>query len=279
MNNAVATRPANGLATLQQLLITHKDQIAMALPKHLTPERMIRVALTAVSRTHQLQSCDPKTVAACVVQASILGLEPEAALGEAYLVPFKVKGVQMCQLVIGYKGLIKLVRNSGQLSMINAATVREKDTFEFEDGLKPYVVHRKPSPFASPVDRGPVIGYWAGALLKDGSQQFVVMGKGEVEEHMRRYSKSYTLDSSPWKTEFDAMALKTCIRKLCKFLPQSVEVQTAIALDEQADTGVAQMFTSAVPTDLLPAATDTDDDDMPRAIDATATEQPSLINA
>lgn len=273
MNNAVAQRPANNLATLQQLLLTHKDQIAMALPKHLTPERMIRVALTAVSRTPELQKCSPISVAACVVQSSILGLEPEAALGEAYLIPFK----NQCQLVIGYKGLVKLVRNSGQLSTINAAVVRQNDTFEFEDGLYPKLIHKKPTPFATAKERGDVIGYWAGALLKDGSQQFVVMGKGEVEEHRRKYSKA--ANSGPWVNEFDAMALKTCIRKLCKFLPQSVEVQTAVALDEQAETGVAQMFASAVPTDLVPEAEPDADDEMPKAIEATAVEQPSLINA
>src|ERR1051325_4467360 len=82
------TSEVKNLTTLKDLLTRYKEQIAMALPRHLTPERMIRVALTAVSRSQKLQECNPATVAGCVVQASILGLEPDGILGEAYLVPF-----------------------------------------------------------------------------------------------------------------------------------------------------------------------------------------------
>src|SRR5262245_34215703 len=109
------TAQVQTLTTVSDLLMKYKEQIAMALPKHLTPERMIRVALTAVSRSPQLQKCTPATIAGCVVQASILGLEPDGVLGEAYLVPFwnkkagGGKGSYECQLIPGYQGLLKLV--------------------------------------------------------------------------------------------------------------------------------------------------------------------------
>src|SRR4051812_13911554 len=98
---------------LQALLEEHKGLIAAALPRHMTPERMIRVALTAIKSNPTLMKCDALSVAACIVQASILGLEPVSFLGEAYLIPFKNKdGSYSCQFIPGYQGLIKLARNS-----------------------------------------------------------------------------------------------------------------------------------------------------------------------
>ena len=86
---AVQTRPSGGnLAALQALLKTHEAQIAVALPRHMTPERMIRVALSCVSGNSLLSQCEPISIAASIVQLSILGLEPNSLLAEAYLVPF-----------------------------------------------------------------------------------------------------------------------------------------------------------------------------------------------
>lgn len=234
------------LGTMQHLFDQYKSQIAMALPKHMTPERMIRIALTALTTTPALQKCNALSVAASVVQASVLGLEVNTALGEAYLVPYK----DNCQLIPGYQGLIKLVRNSGDLRMINAQAVHEKDTFEFEDGLDPYLVHKR---FKGD-DRGPVTAYWAGAVLKDGGRQFVVLTKKEAEAHGRRFSKTY--GNGPWTSDFDAMALKTCVRKLIKFLPKSIESQAAMALDERAEAGIQQRYSVEVPMELQPIVED-----------------------
>jgi recombination protein RecT len=239
------TAEQKALLDLQGLLTRHKDQIEMALPKHLSADRMLRVALTAATTNPALLKCDARSIAACIVQAAILGLEPNTPLGEAYLIPFK----GLCQLVPGYKGLLKLVRNSGELVMVNAQEVRQNDTFDFEDGLDPCLRHKRAP--GGPKERGPVVAYWAGAVLKSGGRQFVVLMKEEVEAHAKKYSKAF--NNGPWQTEFDQMALKTCLRKLCKFLPASVEAQTACSLDEQEEVGVRQQFSPEIPLALLPA--------------------------
>ncbi|HEX5431515.1 MAG TPA: recombinase RecT [Bryobacteraceae bacterium] len=242
-NKAVAKVP---LGDLQKLLEAHKDQISMALPRHMTPERMIRVAMTAYSTTPALWECDVKSIAACIVQSSILGLEPNSVLGESYLIPFRNKGKMTCQLIVGYQGLLKLVRNSGELMMVNAQVVHARDDFDFEYGLEPFLRHKKAA--GTPADRGPVVAYWAGAVLKGGGKQFVVMSRPEVEAHRDKYSKAK--DFGPWKTEFDEMAKKTCIRKLAKLLPKSIEkdfVSAAVNLDERAEAGLAQRFSIDVP--------------------------------
>jgi recombination protein RecT len=240
-NMTAVARQTQTLTTLQGMLEKYKSQIAVALPKHMTPERMIRVALTAVSTTPALQNCTPISIAACIVQASILGLEPNSVLGEAYLVPFK----NQCQLIPGYQGLLKLVRNSGDLIMVNAQVVRENDKFDFEDGLDPYLIHKRATG-----DRGKVVAYWAGAVLKGGGKQFVVLSREEALEHGKKNSKSF--NNGPWQTHFDEMAMKTCLRKLCKLLPKSIEAQIAVSLDERHEAGTGQQFSIDVPLELHP---------------------------
>lgn len=246
------------LKTVSDLLTKYKEQIAMALPRHLTPERMIRVALTAVSRSHQLQKCSPATIAGCVVQASILGLEPDGVLGEAYLVPFwnkkanNNKGGYECQLIPGYQGMIKLVRNTGELKMIDVQEVCENDEFDFEKGMEPYLRHKP-----AIGDRGPVLKYWAGAVLTNGGKQFEVMTKEQIEAHRDRYSKA--AEHGPWKDSPEWMYKKTVLRKLVKLLPKSAQAQLAVALDERAEIGIPQRFAVDVPIELQ--QTDDGDDE------------------
>jgi recombination protein RecT len=192
--------------------------------------------------------CDPLTICACVIQAAQLGLEPDNVLGEAYLVPFYNSKTRKkeCQLIPGYQGLLKLARNSGELKFVNAQVVREKDIFEFVEGTDPYLTHKRATG-----DRGKPIAYWACASLKTGGFQFVVMTYREVEEHRDRFSKAK--DSGPWKDDFDAMAMKTCLRKLCKLLPRSAQTQIATSLDEAHEAGRSQSFSFEVPLELHPS--------------------------
>ncbi len=255
--------------TLRDMLTKHKDQLEMALPRHpgLTADRMIRVAITAMTRIPDLLECEPRSVAGCLIQSALLGLEPDGVLGQAYLVPFnrKVKGrggqpdkwIKECQLIPGYQGLLQLARNSGDIKFINAQTVCQNDRFEFEEGMEPFLVHKR-----STGDRGPVVAYWAGAALKSGGMQFIVMMKGEVEAHRDKYSKSATLDRSPWKSNFDEMAIKTCLRKLCKLLPKSVHAQIALSLDERHESGLSQQFSVDVPLELQPPPEESADDQL-----------------
>jgi recombination protein RecT len=237
------------LTTLSELLNRYKEQIAMALPRHLTPERMIRVALTAVGRNPVLQKCSPATVAGCVVQASILGLEPDGVLGEAYLVPFynkkanNGKGGYECQLIPGYMGLIKLVRNSGELKTIDVQEVCANDEFDFEKGTESYIRHKP-----ALGERGDILYYYATATLAGGGQQFEVMTVDQIEAHRDKYSKS--AESGPWVTSPEWMYKKTVLRKLVKLLPKSAQAQLAVALDERAEVGIPQRFAVDVPIEM-----------------------------
>lgn len=267
--NAVAKPPAgappanSNLTTVQSLLERFKGQIAVALPKHMTPERMIRVALTAVSQTPKLMECNPYTICGAIVQASILGLEPNSTLGEAFLVPYWNKkansgrGGYDCQLQVGYKGHVKLARNSGEIAMVDAQPVYENDDFECEKGDTPYLKHR----WAKSGSRGKVVGYWAGFKTKDGVFNFEYWTLEQVEEHRDKYTKSRDRNDKiygPWVDNPDWMCRKTVLIQVLKLAPKSVQVATAIALDEQAGAGVSQRFSLDVPLELQPAHGDDD---------------------
>lgn len=223
--------PINSIRTL---LERSKAQIAMALPKHLNADRIIRVAMTSIQRNPQLLECDPISLVAAIIQSSQLGLEPDGILGHAYLVPFRntKKNRMEVQFIPGYKGLIDLARRSGQVNRISAHVVYENEPFIMEYGTKEILEH-KPLP---PSTRGDRKGVYAVAVLNDGSAHFEWLWNEEIEA-VKRQSKAGNF--GPWKTHEDEMIRKTAIRRLVKYLPLSVELAKAAAVDELADAGVS----------------------------------------
>jgi recombination protein RecT len=234
-----AEQPKGFPAMLDQF----KGEIARALPKHINPDRMARIALTAFRMTPKLGECDPRSVFAAVIQSSQMGLEV-GLMGEAHLVPFG----NQCQLIPGYTGLMKLARQSGLVQDIYAHEVRVNDNFTLKLGMERNLEHEPLTTLggfpASEDERGDVAGFYAVAVFKDGSRTFVAMGRKEIEkirDNSRGYqsAKRYKKESV-WDSDFTAMGLKTSIRRLCKFLPKSPELASALALDAAAEHGKAQ---------------------------------------
>jgi recombination protein RecT len=234
-----AEQPKGFPAMLDQF----KGEIARALPKHINPDRMARIALTAFRMTPKLGECDPRSVFAAVIQSSQMGLEV-GLMGEAHLVPFG----NQCQLIPGYTGLMKLARQSGLVQDIYAHEVRVNDNFTLKLGMERSLEHEPLTTLggfpAADDERGDVAGFYAVAVFKDGSRTFVAMGRKEIEkirDNSRGYqsAKRYKKESV-WDSDFTAMGLKTAIRRLCKFLPKSPELASALALDAAAEQGKAQ---------------------------------------
>ncbi len=218
-----------------------KPQLALALPKHMTADRMARIVLTDMRRVPKLMECTAPSLAGAIMAAAQLGLEPGNGLGHAYLLPFdkraKVGGqwqtvATECQLIIGYRGMIDLARRSGQIVSLSARTVHEKDHFTYRYGLDETVEH-----IPADGERGRLTYVYAVAKLKDGGVQFEVMSRAEIEK-VREKSKAGS--SGPWVDHFEEMAKKTAIRRLFKYLPVSVEMARAVSMDEQAEAGVPQ---------------------------------------
>ena len=244
LKSAATGKPAaevaarSGPRDLASLLVDPKvkAQLALALPKHMTAERLARIALTELRKTPALMRCDQASFLGALMQCAQLGLEPGGALGHAYLLPFenRKRGTTDVQFIVGYRGMIDLARRSGQIVSLEARAVYASDKFAVRLGLHPDLTH-EPDWEAS--DRGALRFVYAVARLQGGGVQFEVMSRADIER-TRAQSKAGT--SGPWVSHFEEMAKKTVIRRLFKYLPVSIEVARAVGLDEQAEAGVPQ---------------------------------------
>lgn len=223
-----------------------QTQIKAALPRHMTAERMARIATTEMRKVPKLAQCDPVSFIGAVIQCAQLGLEPGNALGHAYILPFdkreKVNGQWKtvrteAQVIIGYRGMIDLARRSGQIVSIDARAVYRGDKFECVLGLESRIDHVPDWQNPNRANPEMLEFVYAVAKLKDGGVQFDVMSRAEVDG-IRARSKS--ADNGPWVTDYAAMAVKSVVRRLFKFLPVSIEMQNAVGLDEMAEAGLSQ---------------------------------------
>lgn len=228
------TKADNLVGMLQKML----PEIQKALPKHVTPERMARIAMTAVRTTPELALCTPASFVGCVMQLAQLGLEPNTPLQHAWLIPRKStkleKHERECTMIVGYQGQIELTRRSGLVANIYAYAVRDGDFFEYELGLDPSVKHR---PSEDPNREGkPITHAYAVAKMRDSEERsFVVLTKAQIEARRKRSAAS---EDGPWLTDYEAMCLKTAVRSLWKWLPKSAEIARAEAIEEAGDRGV-----------------------------------------
>lgn len=231
--NAVARRVENPAKALQALLESRRDSIAAVLPKHLDADRLLKIALVAVSKNDLLLKCSQTSILQSVMTAAQLGLDCGGALGSAYLVPFyeKKKGGYECQLVIGYRGLIDLARRSGQIVSIEARIVYENDTFDLDYSIEGAKLVHKPCLDGEP---GQMRLVYAVGTLKDGGHQFELMTKAQIEK-IRMISQTGQKGFGPWKDHYDEMARKTVVKRLAKYLPISVELADAIDNDNKAE--------------------------------------------
>jgi recombination protein RecT len=212
-----------------------RDAVAKVLPKVLPPERFVRVACTAMTRTPKLRECDRASFFSAMLSLAQTGLEPDGR--RAHLIPFenRKRGVVECQLIIDYKGLAELAMRSGLLSYLHADVVRDGDVFEYSLGeIKQHVPHFLRRDADRPEKAGNVFAAYAVARFKDGSAKAEVMSVDEIDAIRRR---SRAGQSGPWVTDWNEMAKKTAFRRLSKWLPLSPEYRDALDADaDEPDT-------------------------------------------
>lgn len=233
-------------------------EIARALPKHMDPDRLARIALTTIRTTPRLLECSMPSLMAAVMQAAQLGLEP-GLLGHCYILPFRNNktGQYEAQFMIGYRGMIDLARRSGEVQSISAREVYENDGLEVRYGLEERIVHipwhlREDKEFDEP---GEFRGVYMVARFKDGGYYCHYMPKAEIDAHRKRSKAS---SDGPWVTDYIEMAKKTVVRNAWKWLPISVEVMRRVeASDETVKREIAEDMSDV--SDVLDAAFQADD--------------------
>lgn len=234
--NGQITPIAKKMDTVRDLLAKYQSQMTAALPLHKKrdAERMARIVLTEVARTPKLMDCTPASLIGAVLQAAAFGLEP-GMQGDCWFIPRHNSraGKMECNFQLGYRGLLKLARRSGEISSVQARVVHEKDVFDYAFGLDERLEHRP----AETDEPGEVTFVYSVVRLKDGGAMFDVWTRGKVEAHRKQYAQS---NSPAWGTSWDEMAKKTVLARVLKLAPASIELQTAIALDEQAEVGEPQ---------------------------------------
>jgi recombination protein RecT len=211
--------PPTPAQTIGAYLKKMESQIAQVIPKHITVDRLTRIALTTIRTNPKLLECSVPSLLAAVMQAAQLGLEP-GLLGHCYIIPYGKEAT----FIIGYKGMIDLARRSGNIKSIYAHAVYGNDDFDYEYGLHPELKHKP-----AMTGRGEFVGAYAVAHFNDGGYQFEFMPKEEIE---KRKLRSKTYKNGPWVTDYEEMAKKTVVRHMFKYLPLSIEVMQGVAQDE-----------------------------------------------
>jgi recombination protein RecT len=209
------------------------DAVKKALPRHLTPDRFIRVALTAITKTPKLAQCDQASFFSALLTLSQFGLEPDGR--RAHLIPFenRKRGVVECQLIIDWKGLAELAMRSGIVSTLHADVVRAGDTFVYSMGvLENHIPFFLRTDASKPGDAGEIIAAYATAQMKDGGRKTEVLSIGEVNAIRAR---SRAGQSGPWVTDYAEMAKKTAFRRLSKWLPLSPEFRDAVEVESDIE--------------------------------------------
>lgn len=208
--------------TIFDIIQAGAKQFATALPKHINTDRFVRIAITTIRQNPKLAQCSQESLLGALMVSAQLGLEP-GTLGQCYLIPYG----RECQFQIGYKGMIELLRRSGQLKDIYAYSVYENDDFEITYGLDRNLIHKP-----NLENKGNFLGCYCVAILKDDTRAFEYMTKEEIEAHAKKFSK--TFGNGPWKTDFEAMSHKTVVKKMLKWLPLSVEFLENIEKDDKS---------------------------------------------
>ena len=217
-----------------------KEQVAKALPKHLKPERFVRVAVTAMTRTPKLAQCDQHSFFKALIDLSSYGLEPDGR--RAHLIPFENRkaGIVECQLIIDYKGLAELALRSGIISTLHADVVCENDDFEYDMGeIKRHKVDLRK-------DRGKPYAAYAIAKTKDGGMFCQVMTAHEIEAIRKR---SRAGNAGPWVTDTLEMWKKTAFRRLSKWLPLSPEFRDAVNREDDEEDYSSRADTAKIVED------------------------------
>lgn len=275
-------QPNTSLVVSSLMSDEFKQSIASVLPRHLTAERMTKIALNAVRKNPKLSLCTKASFTDCMMQLSQWGLEPDGR--RAHLIPFENRraGTVECTLILDYKGVAELVLRSGLVSRIHSDVVCENDEFVEDKGE---ILHHRPNRKG---DRGKPYAVYCLVVMKDGASQSRVMSVSEINE-IRDHSQGYKSavqykKDHPWISFWDEMAKKTVFKNLSKWLPWSADIREAVDYGDDDERVVEGKVTSRLEmsssevTAMLASANTPEQEPEPRTeIETTATTEMPVV--
>jgi recombination protein RecT len=194
-------------------------QFKAALPAHVSVEKFQRVVMTSLQMNPDLLNADRRTLFMAATRAAQMGLLPDGR--EGAIVTFG-KAAQFMPMVAG---IMKLVRNSGEISTWSVQAAHQNDNFEVVFGDDERITHKR-----ALKDRGPLIGAYSIVTMKDGEKSREFMDIDEIEA-IRKRSRSG--NAGPWKTDYEEMAKKTVVRRHSKRLPMSTDLDGLLREDDE----------------------------------------------
>jgi len=256
MASGELVKKADQRVSLRGWFEAQKGEIARAVPKHIDPERLVRVALTACVQNPALLNCSRESLMQATLQSASLGLMPDGVMGQAYLIPYGEKA----QFQIGYQGLLELAMRTDRIAAIIADVVHEKDKFEFHRSVaEDHFLHR---PYEGDDDPGAPTHVYCIVRRKDGTASVTVLPKAKVEREHRAHSRASK--AGPWVSHWEAMARKTAVLVALKFEQKSTELSRAIAVEERVDQGIE------IPAEAIIDAVEVKAEPQPSALDKLA---------
>jgi len=187
-----------------------------------------------IQRNPKLQECTKGSLLNAFIQVAQFGFMPSAISGEAYVLPYKIKGEMVAQFQMGYQGFVTLLYGAGAKSVVSEI-VREKDKFSIVNGS----IHHEIDPFKTREQRGKAVGAYSIIYTSNGGKVEKFMRGDEILEFAKRYSKSFGTDFSPWNEANDLekwMWRKTTLKQAAKLAPKNEKLNNALALDNEDST-------------------------------------------
>jgi recombination protein RecT len=215
--------------TIYQTLEKMRPQIARAVPRHIDPDRMLRMMFTELRETPELSRAPMDSLLGALMTAAQLGLEIGNKLGHVYLIPRRIKGQPEIVFVIGYRGLVDLAFRSGMVRELSALCVWRGEPFAWRAGDDPRIEH-EPDPDADAREENFRCAYAIGKLTTGGTER-VVIGRRHIAR--ARQGSAIGEGKGPWASDWEAMVSKTAIRRLAALLPLSAEMRGALVMDER----------------------------------------------
>ena len=229
MNEIQRFKDINGLKAV--LVKEYQKQITNFFGNEQKALEFLSNVSASVQRNPKLLECVPGTVLNSFMTMASLKLMPSGVSGEAFVIPYKNKGVLEAQFQLGYQGIITLLYRAGARDVV-AEVVREKDVFEIVNGK----IQHKVNPLLTKEKRGEVIGAYAIITTKAGGTVEQFMHIDDIHAHAKKFSKSFASDFSPWNKESDPegwMPRKTVLKQAAKLAPKNEALNRAIAEDNK----------------------------------------------
>jgi recombination protein RecT len=220
IGNAIEKRDQGPAAQIE----AYRSEYAALVPSHINADQWIRLAMGAIRGNEDLEKAARNDIGVFLRElktAARLGLEPgteqfyiTARKSKAHNYNLIIKGI------VGYQGIVELIYRAGAASSVIVEAVRQNDTFRYVPGRDERPIHEIDW-FGG--DRGPLVGVYAYAVMKDGATSKVVVLNHQQVMAIKAKSDSKGSEYSPWNTAEESMWLKSALRQLAKWVPTSAE--------------------------------------------------------